>query len=78
MENNILHNTKCWLTSDGRLEVYDAHLATKINKYLQWYMDGSLPYRFRRGEEAVFRLTQVEINDILQRFLIKKRAIGVS
>lgn len=73
--DTILHNAQCWLTSDGRLEVYNARLATRINRYLGWYMDGRIPYAFKDDEEALFRLSQVELNEVLHRFLVKKHAI---
>lgn len=65
----MLHTAKFWLTSDGRLEVYDFRLATKIEKELKRYGG----YRFKVGEEAVFRLTKSEVDTILGKFLKKSK-----
>ena len=66
----LLHNKKVLLTSDGRLEVYNHRLATKLNKHFKEYDDGK--YRFRAGEEAVFQIEPSEISFILETFLVKK------
>ena len=66
----ILHNRRVWLTSDGRLEVYDNRLATKINEELKSYDSGK--YKFKKYEEAVYRLSREQIQYILDKFLIKK------
>lgn len=71
----ILHNDKVWLTADGRLEVYDSRLATRINRYLKTYDNGL--YTFRSGEEAVYKLKgSDQIQFILQQFLTKKSTIA--
>lgn len=70
--DTILHNAKCWFTTDGRLEVYNHTLANTLNKYFRKYDDGA--YRFKAGEEAVFLVPQIEINTVLQRFLTRKHA----
>jgi hypothetical protein len=70
--DSILHNSKCWFTADGRLEVYDHKLATKLNKHFQRYENGD--YRFKEGEEAVFMVPQLELNNVLRRFLTSGRA----
>lgn len=67
----ILHTQKCWLTSDGRLEVYNHKLATKINRFLKFYDGGD--YTFKEGEEGLFRLSSDQIQLILSKFLTKKR-----
>ncbi len=64
-----LHTKKFWLTADGRLEVYDARLATKLSKYFKKFEDGR--HRFKVGEEAVFRVRQIETNEVLSLLLGK-------
>ncbi len=68
--DTILHNTKVWLTTDGRLEVYDPKLATRINRYVKSYANGK--YTFKPGEEAVFKLSQIELNKVLSLFLFRE------
>lgn len=58
-------------TSDGRLEVYNHKLATKINKFLKFYDNGD--YSFKEGEEGLFRIPSNQIQLILSQFLTKKR-----
>jgi hypothetical protein len=65
-----LHTARFRLTEDGRLEVYDARLATRLNRALRRYEDGA--YTFKRGEEAVYNLTPEQLPSILQRFLAPK------
>lgn len=66
----ILHTQKFWLTSDGRLEVYNHRLASRINKFLKFYDNGD--YSFKEGEEGLFRLSSDQIRLILSKFLTKK------
>lgn len=63
----ILHNQKLWLTKDGRLEVYHHKLATRINRWLKYYDNGR--YSFEAGEEGLFKLSQIELNEFITRFL---------
>lgn len=68
----ILHTTRFWLTSDGRLEVYDYKLATRLNRLLKAYDNGK--YTFQEGEEALFKLeSSNQIDSILCKFLRKNR-----
>lgn len=66
----ILHNKKCWFTSDGRLEVYNAKLATRLNKFMKTYDAGK--YVFKQGEEGVFKIPSNLIQMIREEFLVKK------
>jgi hypothetical protein len=66
----VLHNKKCWFTTDGRLEVYSPRLATKLNKYLKTYDNGN--YIFQSGEEVVFKVPSDLIGFIREEFLVKK------
>ena len=61
-----VHTPKFWLTSDGRLEVYDYKLAIKINRYAKRYPEGS----FTKGDEAIFYVT-IESYPEYKRFLYK-------
>ena len=70
----MLHTKDFWLTHDGRLEVYNAKLATKLNRFLKTYQLGR--YKFRKGEEAIFRLLRADIADIVSRFLIRTPKIS--
>jgi hypothetical protein len=69
---SVFHNAKIWLTSDGRLEVYHARLATRLNKHFLKYESGY--YVFQKGEEAVFQVPLDQTPTILKTFLTKKRA----
>lgn len=71
--DTILHNAKCWFTADGRLEVYHHELATKLNKHFKTYDNGN--YRFKRGEEAVFKVPSNQTQSILLTYLTKKQAL---
>lgn len=62
-----IHTKRFHLTLDGRLEVYDNRLATRINRFLKVYDKGQ--YSFKEGEEAVFRLKDVSV---MHSYLIKK------
>lgn len=70
----LLHNTKCRLTSDGRLEVYHHKLATRLNRnYFKKYHDNETKcYIFKDGEEAVFNVPSDQIHYILSTFLMKQ------
>lgn len=72
MINTILHNDKVWFTSDGRLEVYNHRLATKLNRLLKSYDSGL--YVFEQGEEAVFKVSQDMVPVVLNDYLYKKRS----
>ena len=65
----MLYVTKrYWLdTSSRRLEVYDHRLASRLNRFLKKYDDGS--YSFKEGEEALFNLSQIEMAAIWRPFL---------
>ena len=66
---------KYWLTKDethNRLEVYNARLANKLNQLLLTYDKGR--YIFRSDDEAVFRLTDSQMRDVLNNVLLKKVA----
>lgn len=67
--DTILHNSKVWLTADGRLEVYDNRIANKLNAYLKTYDTGV--YLFKQHEEAVFKIAPDQIQTILLTFLTK-------
>jgi hypothetical protein len=67
-----LHTSRFRLTEDGRLEVYDARLATRLNRVLRRYDAGT--YAFKRGEEAVFQVPSDQLESILRRFLAPKSA----
>lgn len=67
--STVLHNQKVWFTSDGRLEVYSHRLAARLNKYFKHYDNGD--YIFQLGEEAVFKVPQIEHNMVLARFLTR-------
>lgn len=66
----ILANKRVLFTDDGRLEVFAPKLATKLNRFLKKYDNGN--YMFQPGEECFFNIPQIEINDTLQAFLVKK------
>lgn len=72
--DTILHNENVWFTDDGRLEIYNSRLATKINKYLKTYDNGN--YVFSDGEEACFRVPSDQIQTILLTFLTRNRTIN--
>lgn len=66
-----LHTSKLWLTTDGRLEVYDQRLALRFNRYFKKYDDGKYP--FQPGEEAVFKVvSQVDYKAVLGALKRKK------
>lgn len=66
----LLVTKKFRLYKNGRLEVYDHRLATKLNRYTKTYQGGQ--YRVKKGEEAIFKIAQEEIPNILSKFLVKK------
>lgn len=72
---SVLHTSKCHFTSDGRLEVYAARLATKLNKFFKKYDNGD--YVFSEGEEGVYDVSPDRIQLILSTFLTRKRAEAV-
>ncbi len=67
-----LHTKRFRLFEDGRLEVYDHRLATRLNRHLKRYDNGE--YTIQEGEEAVFFLSQIETIDVLSKFLSKSHA----
>lgn len=71
---SILHTRKCHFTSDGRLEVYDARLANRLNKLFKKFDNGE--YQIQKGEEVFFNVPPNDIQSILLRFLIRKRALA--
>lgn len=66
----ILHSKHVCFTEDGRLEVYDDRLATKLNKFLKTYDSGI--YKFQPGEEGLFWVPSDQIQLILSNFLSVK------
>ena len=68
--NTILHNQKVCFTDDGRLEVYDSRLATRLNKHFKKFDDGK--YIFKKGEECFYSVPLTQLNMILEQFLVKK------
>ena len=66
-----LHTTKFWLQPSGRLEVYHYKLATKLNKYFKTYDNGL--YKFLKGEEAIFFVSQNDYNEDLWKILTPKK-----
>lgn len=69
----ILHNRQVWFTADGRLEVYNHKLATKLNKFFKKYDNGK--YKFEEHEEAVFNVPPNQIGYIRSLFFSQKSTI---
>lgn len=69
-----LHTTKFWLTSDGRLEVYDQRLLLRLNRYFKKYDNGK--YAFKSGEEGFFTVrSQIEYNDVINMLAHRKSTL---
>jgi hypothetical protein len=69
MSTMLLKTRKMEFYSDGRLEIYDYKLATKLNRLIKKYEGGR--YRFIQGEEAIYYLHQIKTIEGLSSFLSK-------
>lgn len=74
--DTVLHTIDIWATADGRIEIYNYKLATKVNRHLKSYDNGT--YRFKRGEEGLFKVEPDQLRSLLSLFFKRFSTNAVS